>query len=362
MDRRPLVLPALAVLAFAVPVAAQDFPERPTPEEYAERAAAAEMAPLFQSREPLKMTLLTDIEWLRDERNDSVEVDGTVTFIDIDGSEAVKPVQVRTRGNFRRDKANCNFPPLRLDFPTRQMEGTAFEGQDKLKLVTPCNHGRDDYQRYVYLEYLTYAVFELLTPASFRVRMVEVTYEDIEEDYDTRTKFAFLIESDEQMAERNGATYSDMTQLHPAAADAEQAVLVSTFNYMIGNTDWSAANFHNVVVIQTEAGGFVTVPYDFDFSGAVNARYAVVAPQIADRVRRVTQRLFRGFCRPELERESVAAMFNDKRQAIWDLYEGFELLDEDARKDALEFYEDFYEVINDEGKWEDEILDECRNW
>ena len=248
MDHRLLVLPALAVLAIPMRTEAQEPMEVPTPEQYAERAASAENAPLFQSREPLKMTLLTDIEWLRDERNDSVEVDGTVTFAALDGSEVVKPVQVRTRGNFRRDKSNCNFPPLRLDFPTRQMEGTAFEGQDKLKLVTPCNHSRDDYQRYIYLEYLTYEVFQLLTPASFRVRMVEITYEDIEGDYDTRTKFGFLIETDELMAERNGATYSEMTELHPAAADGAQAVLISVFNYMIGNTDWSSMMLHNNVL------------------------------------------------------------------------------------------------------------------
>ena len=106
-----------------------------TPEEYAELAERAERAPLFQSHDPITITLTTDFEWLIDERNDSIEVEGSVRFVDMGGSEVTKPVRVRARGNFRRDPRNCNFPPLRLDFPTGEMEGTVFEGQDKLKLV-----------------------------------------------------------------------------------------------------------------------------------------------------------------------------------------------------------------------------------
>ena len=153
MHRQRHTTALFCLLALPVAASAQDF-ELPTPEEYAARAEEAENAPLFQSHDIIRMTLRTDIEWLRDERSDSVEVEGTLTFTDLDGSETVRPVDTRTRGNFRREKKNCNFPPLRLDFPTGQMDGTVFEGQDKLKLVTPCNHGRDDYQNYIFDEYL----------------------------------------------------------------------------------------------------------------------------------------------------------------------------------------------------------------
>ncbi len=109
MDRRHLTIALLTVL----PLPAVAVAQLPTPEEYAQRAEESENAPLFQSSEPLKITLRTDIEWLRDERNDSVEVAGTATFVDLDGSEVVKPVDVRTRGLFRMNRRNCNFPPLR---------------------------------------------------------------------------------------------------------------------------------------------------------------------------------------------------------------------------------------------------------
>ena len=111
MDRRHLAIATLALCTLPIGAQAQ-VRELPTPEVYEERAVEAENAPLFQSHDPIRMTLRTDIDWLRDERNDSVEVEGTLTFIDLDGSEVVKPVDTRTRGNFRRNKSNCNFPAL----------------------------------------------------------------------------------------------------------------------------------------------------------------------------------------------------------------------------------------------------------
>jgi hypothetical protein len=367
MDRRHLAV-TLAFLGAVLggpprPAEARQF-EIPTAEEYAERAAKAEAAPLFQSHDPIRITLTTDIEWLVDERNDSVEVDGTATFVDLDGSEVTRPVQVRARGNFRRDRKNCNFPPLRLDFPTGQMEGTVFEGQDKLKLVTPCNDGRDAYQNYVFDEYLAYRAFQTVTPYSFRVRPVEITYVDVEDDYRTRTKHAFLIEDEVAMAERNGATMVEATQFHPLRMDGPHAVTVAMFNYMIANSDWSPVYFHNSKLIRLEDGRHLTVPYDFDWSGIVNPRYATPDPKL--NIRNVRQRVYRGFCRPELTYDTAVGVFRETREAIRDLYEGFAALgyadfDADDARDALRYLEDFYEVVDDPDEFEDEIVENCRS-
>ena len=359
MDSRHLTIALFA--AFAFPAGADG--QIPTSEEYAGRAEASENAPLFQSFEPLKITLRTDIEWLIDERNDSVEVEGTVTFVDLDGTTVVKPVDVRPRGLFRLDERNCSFPPLRLDFPQSEMDGTVFEGQNRLKLVTPCNDRRDNYQRYVYDEYLVYRVFNVLTPYSHRVRLVEITYEDIEDDYDTRTKIGFLIEDHDRMAERNRATLLEVVGLMPTMADGSQSVVVALFNYMIGNLDWSTVYMHNVKLIRTEDSRFITVPYDFDFAGVVNAQYATPPPDLEERngIRSVRQRLYRGFCRAELQYEPMAEIFDSKRDEIRDLYLGFPLHEEDDIEDALDFYEGFWKVIDDPGEFEDDILDDCRD-
>lgn len=359
MDHRHLTIALLGVSVLPIGAAAQI----PTPEEYAERAEASQNAPLFQSFEPLRVTLRTDIEWLVEERNDSVEVEGTVTFLDLDGSQTVKPVDVRTRGLFRMDKRNCTFPPLRLDFPRSQMEGTVFEGQNRLKLVTPCDDRSDEYQKYIYDEYLAYRLLNVLTPYSVRVRLVEITYEDIEGDYETRTKIGFLIESDERMAERNRATFMDVAGLMPLMADGRHSVLVAVFNYMIGNLDWSPVYMHNVKLIRTEDSRFLTVPYDFDFSGVVNAAYAIPPPELTEErgIRRVTERLYRGFCRPELQREPISELFNSKRVDIEQVYRTFGLHEEDDIESVLDYLEGFWNVLDDPEKFEDEIDDACRD-
>lgn len=344
--------------ALSQALAAQEH-EHPTTEEYAERAREAEAAPLFASHEPLVLTLRTDIKWLRDKRSDEEEVEGTVTLVGADGTELTLPVQVRTRGIFRRQKRNCNFPPLRLNFPKSEMEGTVFEGQDKIKLVTPCHDSRGSYQDYVFREYLAYRLYQLLTPISFRVRLVEITYEDIDDNYDTRTKYGFLMEDEDQMAARNFGMLEESDELNPAHTSAEYSVAMSLYQYMIGNTDWSSYQFHNVKLVHSESDLYYTVPYDFDFAGSVDARYA--SPDESLGLRSVRERRFRGFCFPQVrQREQWATFFNERRQAITDLYMGFDLLDEGDREDALKYFDDFWEVLEDERKYERHIVLNCR--
>jgi len=329
----------------------------PTPEEYTARAERAARAPLFSADAALAITLRTDISWIRDERSDEEEAEGTVTYTAPDGSEVTVPVQVRARGNFRRDKRNCSFPPLRLNFAGTEVEGTVFEGQDKLKLVTPCHDSRDSYQQYILQEYLVYRVLQLITPASFRVRLVHITYEDPDGGYDTRTKTAFLIEDEEQMAARNRATVSEWEQFHPDAMDDEQASRVVLFQYMIGNTDFSLALFHNAILIRSEEGQYLPVPYDFDWSGVVNARYAVPDPRLE--LRDVRERVFRGYCREGVDHDALIGLFNEQRDAIWALYEGLTELGDGDRKRSLDYYKKFYETLNDPRRYEREIVRGC---
>ena len=289
------------------------------------------------------------------------ELDGVVRYLDAGGQEVVLDVGLSPRGNSRLDL--CSSPPLWLNFRRSQLPGTVFAGQNRLKLVTPCNDDAEDHQRYIYKEYLTYRALNLLSPYGNRVRLVEITYEDIEGDYDTGTKFGFLVESDERMAERNRATHMDVAGLMPMMAEGSQSVFVAVFNYMIGNLDWSPVYMHNVKLIRTEDAKFVTVPYDFDFSGVVNASYAIPPPQITQEqgISRVTERLYRGFCRAELRHEAVAVLFGSKRQQLEELFTSFPLLEGDDVAEALAYLEDFWAVLEDAGKFEQEIVDACRD-
>ena len=361
---RPLLVLTASTISLGLPgraSAQQD--EAPSPEKIEERRIAAENAPLFASNEPLVLTLRTDIKFLRDKRPDEDEVDGTVTIHGSDGDTTTVPVKVRTRGNFRRAKANCNFPPLRLNFATKSVEGTVFEGQDKLKLVSPCHDSRDDYQQYVLQEYLVYRLYELLTPVSFRVRLVRITYEDVNGDYDTRTKTGFLIETDQAMAERNSGQLWEWERFSPtdsmdsraairvlARADPDEAEMMWLFQFMIGNTDFSAAYMHNVVMVRTAQQHYIWVPYDFDWSGVVNARYARPDPKVGTRT--VRDRAFRGFCLPRADIPAAVNRLEAIKDSIAPLYESMPGLEEGQRKRVLEYYDKFYEILNDPRQFE----------
>ncbi|NJD19505.1 MAG: hypothetical protein FIA95_09535 [Gemmatimonadetes bacterium] len=358
MKTLPLLLAlALCSTAASRAAAAQEV-NLPTPEEYAERARKAEAAPLFASHEPRAVTLRTDISRVRDERSDTSDVEGTLLFTGPDGTEVSIAVGVRARGDFRRQKRNCNFPPIRLDIAGKEAEGTVFDGQDKLKLVTPCQDNRDQFQQYILQEYLVYRAYQLLTPVGHRVRLVTITYEDPDGGYETRTKTGFLIESDEDMAARNRATVQEFEQFHPAAMQAEQDALVALFQYMIGNTDFSTAYFHNAVMVRAEDGQFLIVPYDFDWAGVVAARYAVPDPRLP--IQNVRQRVFRGFCRENVDQAALIKRFNDQKEAIWALYEGMPGLEEGVKKRSLDYYEEFYKTLNDPRRYQREITRACQ--
>ena len=167
------------------------------------------------------------------------------------------------------------------------------------------------------------------------------------------------------MALRNGGRKLDWTsgQLNPRLLEDHQSILVDAFQFMIGNTDWSGAEMHNMELFQTPGGGTSTVPFDFDFSGLVQARYAV--PDQSLPIRRVRDRLFRGFCPDQMNRgpedyESVYAIFLEKKEEIYESWRNQEGLEEDRVEDTLEYFDDFYDILSDPRKIQRQMTATCR--
>ena len=358
--RPPTVRPCLppitcfALLAL-IPTTVMGQVETPTEEE----RRAAEEAPLFSTHDLLVLTIETDLDRVIDDRDDDREEQpGLIRYQDETGAMVELAVQIEPRGVFRKEKRNCTFPPLRLNVRTRDMVGTLFEGEDKLKLVTPCREGRSTYQGYVFREYLAYRIFNELSPVSFRVRLLDLTYLDSEGERDSIREYAFLIEDEERMAARNDAVMGTLERLDPRGADGEYAQLVALFQFMIGNTDWTPFLFHNVELIRTSDLRYLTVPYDFDFAGLVDARYASPDPELS--IRRVRDRLFRGFCLENSLLEPVRDQFNDRRGAIEAAVGSVTLAGESAIDDTLEYLGTFYDVVNQPGRWRRDVVEACR--
>lgn len=320
----------------------------------------ADVAPLFRSHEPLRLRIEADFKGLRGDRDeDSEERDGTLVIIGEDGSEEAFPLEIRTRGRFRLQPSTCRFPPLRLDVPRSRMDGTPFEDQDKLKLVTHC---RDDdrYEQNVIKEYLVYRIYNQLTPRSFQARLAHITYLDVTGEDDTVEKWGFVIEAEEALEERLGATLIEERPegVRPERIPHEEVALLNLFQFMVGNTDYSIYGQHNVVAFETDDSTITPVPYDFDWTGFVNAPYARPDPSL--RTRNVRQRVYRGVCRPGMDYDSVNEAVLAEREAITELVRGESRLGDDERDDVLDFLEGFWEVLSNPDDARDEIEESCR--
>ena len=316
-----------------------------------------EVPALFSSHELIEFTIETDYGDLRGDRTQESEYRPAILrMTDDEGMPRTIDIRVRTRGRYRLE--NCRFPPMRVNFPRNSMGGTVFDGQNGIKLVSHCRD-RDDDEQNVIEEYLVYRTYNLLTDESFRVRLARVTYADGEDDDDPVVRYAFFIEEAEAMAERLGALFLEVRRASPSNYRAEEAVRMSIFQYMVGNTDWSMVRFHNAEVLQTSSGVYVPVPYDFDWTGFVSARYA--RPNEGLGIRNVRQRVYRGFCRPNLDFSTVYAQFLEIRADLEALYTGQEGLDEDNGRDAVEYLDDFYEDIETPERAEDRLEDDCRS-
>jgi hypothetical protein len=130
---------------------------------------------------------------------------------------------------------------------------------------------------------------------------------------------------------------------------------------MIGNTDWSVPNTHNIKLIfarKDEQALPFAVPYDFDYCGLVDASYAI--PNEVIGTEKITERVYRGFPRTMEELQQSLALFRDKKSAIYSLINGFTLITERNRKIMISYLDDFYKTINNENSVKNIFIDKAR--
>ena len=116
----------------------------------------AQDLPLFQSDEPLELTLEADVIALTEDKSDDPEYTQAFLIQNLPDYKIIGfEIQVKPRGNSRRLTDLCDFPPLKFNFKKNQLNSTVFEGQDKLKFVSQCRQ-LSDFKNYVLEEYLLY--------------------------------------------------------------------------------------------------------------------------------------------------------------------------------------------------------------
>ena len=223
----------------------------------------------FNQEDYLEMQLTADWAQIEEGKDDEQKFAAQINWEAPTGSARQMPIQLERRGKTRLN--HCSFPPLKLIFDRDSLTNQGIGGNRKLKLVTHCNGD----EALVLREYLAYQMYQQLTDKSFRVQLVKVTYLDAMKQAEAETHWAFLLENHHDMAERLDGQLLAAKQSKLQAIDSEQYRTMALFQYMIGNTDWNMKLRHNIKMVQLADQDYPTpIPYDFDYSGLVNAPYA----------------------------------------------------------------------------------------
>lgn len=315
--------------------------------------------PLFQSDEILDIRLEADFKTVFRFKDDSTYFPAVISFADNFGVKNNLNIKIRTRGKTRRERDVCKFTPLRLKFPKKKVNNTVFAEQKAIKLVTHCNP-QDFSEQNTIIEYLIYKSFNVLTDSSLRVRPAMINYVFTDRKKDSTQKFAFFLEHDKHLAKRLGGIEIEGERTHPNRFHSFHICLMDMFQYMIGNTDYSAYELHNIKLIRDETRRLppIAIPYDFDWSGLVSASYAVPNPQL--NIKKVSDRVYRGFKkRPEIVYHSIE-IFKSKKNEIYQLFNDFELLSTKDRKRVIKYLDGFYYIINNKRLVQREFVNKAR--
>jgi len=322
------------------------------------RRKEADTRRLFRDTEPLAFTLTADFNAINKDRNpNSVKRFPAVLTVAGDKGPQDIPLKLGTRGHFRLMARNCDFVPLRVEFPRDETAGTPFDGQTNLKLGTHCR-GDKAYDNYTLREYLTYRLFNMVTPLSFRARLARATYVEAKSKKTIATRYAIFIEHENEVARRFGGRIVELPRVVFKDLDALTLNRMMLFEYMIGNTDLSIWALHNVRIVQDKDRKLFPVPYDFDLSGFVHAPYATPDPRLG--IRSVLDRLYRGPCRATDDFEAAAEPFRARRADMMTLLESTRDLDPLARGEAKDYLESFFRSIDKPNAIKKQFVDGCK--
>lgn len=297
---------------------------------------------LFDADDLLEMTIRMDIRGFIKTKNHPQYMDAELTVKISDNDSLTQSVKLKARGEMRR--SYCSFPPILLKFKGDENNTQrTIQGKGTLKLVTHCQSAAA-FEGYVLKEYLAYKLYNLVTPYSFKTRLVRIHYQDVNRPDKSFSAYGFLIENASNMAQRNQAVLikaMNATQKHMAPLEMTR---VAVFNYMIGNTDWTVPYQHNVKLLNSLATPMdkaIPVVYDFDYAGFVNARYAVPFEELP--IKDVSERYYLGLCGYEKEWQQVTEEFLKLEDEFMHTIRDFEYLSQNDRKYVESYLNSFYE-------------------
>ncbi len=302
---------------------------------------------IFQTLQQGTMTgviIETDLDSIINHRSRNTYQPAFFSHADIHGNIIKHDIRIRPRGKFRRRV--CDFPMVKIDFSKKDLKERKYKKFDDYKLVTHCMNTMDDSFESVAREYLAYKLYNILSPDSYEVQFLFITYVDSKEVVPAFQHFGFIIEDTAELADRiKGEFRKDVDGLKLDSLNTVQHDFVALYQYMIGNTDWRATPIsRNVKVFKKEGEmDYELVPFDFDFSGLVAAPYAVPNSSLGQRT--VRHRIFQGTKKIADLDKATRFSFLEKKKKILKYVKRFSLLSKASRKDITSFLEFFFKEL-----------------
>lgn len=297
---------------------------------------------ILHTGEEVKASLKLDLTLLEEKKNTEDYLPAEFSFEDGTGQKQIWNIEVRNRGRFRRRV--CNFPPLKLKFNKEELKEKDLKKHNELKLVTHCldnEEGRENILR----EALVYKLYELLSPYHYRSQVVRIKYIDTNNQPST-THYGIILEDEDELSSRlDSKVCEGCYSLPKDTFDQENLNRLSLFQYMIGNPDWSLIMVRNLKMLERkENGKFVAAPYDFDFTGLVNASYAIPDPTLG--ITSVRERAFLGFAETKEELMPTIEFFQSKKDELLTYVKNYDMLSRKSRNEIIKYLKSFYEELD----------------
>lgn len=300
---------------------------------------------LFQNDDVLEIILESDFkQFIRNKDND--EYQEALLHFPLNNDLVVKRiVRIKPRGVFRKNY--CSVPPIKLNFKHTKIYVKSIQQLEKMKVVSECKTSAN-YEELVLKEYLIYKLYQHFSSLSFKVKLLHLTTINTGGKKEkSNTSYAFLIEEPDDLAKRSQLMYLDNVKTASVSSVEEQNMAaVTVFQYMIGNTDWSIAGTHNFKLMKANdplKQKALAVPYDFDYSGLVNAPYAVPSENFG--IDNVRTRLFRCPCYSKEVFQKTVDLFLSKKSEVMTTVSGFQYLSDSGRKDMTSYINSFYKQL-----------------
>ena len=297
---------------------------------------------LFGETQPMHITLTLDLKKYQREKYKGEYMPVHFLYQINDSINLEKEMRLKARGEFRR--SHCSLAPFWLDIRKANLNSNELDDIKRIKIVTHCR-GSTAYEDYVLKEYLCYKIYNIISPVSFRVRLVRMTYVDTGRNNKVSEGWSFMIEPEELLAQRMNAVVVKRDDLSTSLLRPWEIDILALFQYMIGNIDYSVYGRQNMKFLGLPGfgtAGYSPVPYDFDYTGLVDAYYAIPSEYVG--IKSVRERVYLGPCREEVAFQAAIEHVNKCREDIYQLVRDFEYLDQKHKNKVLNYLEEYFEL------------------